>query len=84
MKTYSLIIVLDGEPIDDAACEAAYEAGCDDATFVTRGGVSHAAFDRESPSLEQAIQAAADDLRSAGLTIRRVELAPPLEATTAV
>ena len=57
--------------MDDA--DALYEAGCDDATFGSSGGVAFGDFDREAESLEAAIRSAIRDVQSAGFSVLRVE-----------
>jgi predicted DNA-binding transcriptional regulator AlpA len=44
--------------LTDARLDALFEAGCDDATFSTKGALTFAAFDREAPSLLDAILSA--------------------------
>lgn len=74
MKTYEFSLVLTAPDITDEDCDALYEAGCDDGTVVTRGGVTHIAFDREAESLEEAIRSATAQVRAAGFEVRRVEM----------
>jgi len=57
--------------VDDA--NALYQAGCDDATFGSCDGVAFGDFDRDAPSLEQAIRSAIADVRRAGLGVSRIE-----------
>ena len=66
-------VLANGRPTDED-CDALYEAGCDDGTIVTRNGVTHIAFDRESASLEEAIRSATADVRRAGFEVARVEM----------
>jgi predicted DNA-binding transcriptional regulator AlpA len=50
------------------------EAGCDDATFATRDGTSWAEFDRDAPTLLEAITSAIADVESVGgLRVASVE-----------
>ena len=74
MKTYEFSLVLDVSQITDADCDALYEAGCDDGTVLTRGGVTHVAFDREAESLEAGIRSATAHVRAAGFEVTRVEM----------
>jgi hypothetical protein len=44
--------------LTDARLDALYEAGCDDATFSTRGELTFGEFDRDAPSLLEAVLSA--------------------------
>ena len=48
--------------------------GCDDGTPASRDGLAWVHFDREAPSLEEAIHSAVSQVRSAGLEVSKVEL----------
>ena len=74
MKTFEFTLILTGinEVTDDAA-NALYEAGCDDGSFASRGGVAFVMFDREAASMLDAIQSATADVRQAGFGVLRVE-----------
>jgi hypothetical protein len=75
MKTYGFDVILKGvSQISDEAADALFEAGCDDATPSSTGGLARVRFDREAPSLEEAIRFAVAQVQSAGLTVSRVEL----------
>ncbi|HUT10809.1 MAG TPA: hypothetical protein VMY42_09955 [Thermoguttaceae bacterium] len=74
MKTYEFMLILTATEVTDQDCDALYEAGCDDGTVVTRGGVTYVAFDREAESLEAAIRSATADVRKAGFEVARVEM----------
>ena len=73
-KTYGFSVILTAPALSAEACEALYEAGCDDGTIVTRNRVTFIAFDRKADSLEQAIRSAIVDVRAAGFEIQRVEM----------
>src|SRR5436309_2438156 len=45
-------------PLTDERLDALYEAGCDDATFSTKGELTFAEFDREATTLVAAIDSA--------------------------
>jgi hypothetical protein len=64
-------LVLDQEPTDEQF-EALVEAGCDDATFGVERGLAVAEFDREAPTLADAIASAVLAVESAGLRALRV------------
>jgi hypothetical protein len=75
MTTYGFDIILDGvSEISDEAADALFEAGCDDATPSSRDGLARVHFDREAPSLEDAIRSAVAQVQSAGFTVSRVEI----------
>ena len=75
MKTYGFDVILKGVPeISDAAADALFEAGCDDATPSSCDGLARVHFDRQAPSLEDAIRAAVAQVQSAGFTVSRVEM----------
>jgi hypothetical protein len=74
MKTYEFSLVLSALKITEVDCDALYEAGCDDGTVVTRGGITHVAFDRQAESLEAAIRSAITQVRAAGFTVAHVEM----------
>lgn len=73
-KTYGFSVVLTVPSLSAKACEALYEAGCDDGTIVTRNRVTFIAFDRKASSLEQAIRSATADIRAAGFEVKHVEM----------
>lgn len=72
MNTYEFTLRLNREVSEDEI-EALYEAGCDDAGFETGPHGTLAQFDREAPSLVEAILSAVRDvdmvegLRAVGL-----------------
>lgn len=64
------------EAFTDADADRLFEHGGDDATLVTRDGITRLVFDREAESLEAAIASASADTRAADLSIARIEMAP--------
>jgi hypothetical protein len=75
MKSYQFDVVLKGvTELADEQADALFEAGCDDATPASRDGLTWAHFDREAPSLEEAIRSAVAQVQSAGFTVSKVEL----------
>lgn len=73
MSEYSFTLVIDGV-LDDETLDELFEAGCDDATFGAVDGAHYADFDREAPSLGEALSSAIADVESVpGLRVRRVE-----------
>ena len=75
MKSYSFdVIVKDvSEPTDEHA-DKLFDAGCDDGTLASRDGVTWIHFDRDAPSLEDAIRSAVAQVHSTGLIVAKVEL----------
>jgi hypothetical protein len=51
-------------------------AGCDDSTTGSSDCAAFVAFDRDSPSLEEAIRTAIADVQRAGFRVAEVRLAP--------
>ncbi len=74
MHNHAFTLILRGicEVTEDAANEM-FEAGCDDGTFCSRDGVALVHFDREAPTLDEAIRTALADVRAAGFDVDRVE-----------
>jgi hypothetical protein len=64
-------LVLDQEPTDEQL-DALVEAGCDDAAFGVEHGLAVAEFDREAPTLADAIASAVLGVESVGLRALRV------------
>ena len=71
MTTHVFSVVLDRVPTDDEL-DALFAAGCDDAAFSMEQGLSIAEFDREAPTLADAIVSAVRDIESARLVVMRV------------
>jgi hypothetical protein len=75
MKTYEFDVILkDASEISNEQADALFDAGCDDGTPVSRDGLAWIHFDREAPSLEDAIRSALGQVQSAGFTVSKVEL----------
>lgn len=63
MPTYHFTLIVDGSDLqDDARVEALFASGCDDAVVGRVDGIQYVDFDREGPSLGQAVMAAVADL----------------------
>jgi hypothetical protein len=85
VKTYEFDLILMGlSEVTDEQADVLFAAGCDDGTPVSSNGTAWIHFDREAPSLEEAIQSAVIQIRSAGFTASKAELdvksmaAPPV------
>jgi hypothetical protein len=75
MKTYEFDLVLkDVCEVTDTQADALFAAGCDDGTPASCNGTAWVHFDREAPSLEEAIRSAVMQVRAAGLTVSKIEL----------
>lgn len=68
------LILADLPEMTDEAADRLYEAGCDDGSPGSCNGVSHIGFDRQAPSLEEAIRSAVRDVHQAGYRVARVEI----------
>lgn len=75
MKTYEFDILLNDvlEVTDDQA-DALFAAGCDDGTPACCNGTAWIHFDREAPSLEEAIRSAIAQVQAAGFKVSKIEL----------
>jgi hypothetical protein len=75
MTTYEFDVVLHGvSEVTDEHADALFAAGCDDGTRASCEGASWVHFDREAPSLEEAIRSAVSQARAAGLEVSKIEL----------
>ena len=74
MKRFEFAIIATGRNFDDDAfLDAAFEAGCGDATLSFQKGVIIAEFARESASFSSAIASACYQLLDTGVTLERIE-----------
>lgn len=74
MQVQQFTLILSGiNEVTEEAADALFEAGCDDGSFASRDGVAFVMFDREGPSLREAIESAIADVQSAGFGVLRVE-----------
>ena len=74
---YEFEVVLAGHEIMTVELgNALVAAGCDDSTTGSCNGEAFVAFDREAPSLEEAIRSAVADIRKTGSEPSEVRLAP--------
>jgi hypothetical protein len=75
MKTYEFDVLLkDVAEITDDQADALFAAGCDDGTPVSCNGTAWIHFDREGPSLEEAIRSAVAQVQAAGFKVAKIEL----------
>lgn len=75
MKTYDFTLVLT-EPteLDEELAERLFEAGCDDGSPGSCGGVVSIDFSREASDLESAIRSAIANAVSAGCVVAQVKI----------
>ena len=74
MKTHEFTLVLADRP-SEANAESLYSI-CQDGTLAARGKAGHIHFHRIADSLEAALSSALSDVRTAGMSVERVEIAP--------
>jgi predicted DNA-binding transcriptional regulator AlpA len=73
MPEHDFILTIRGSLTDDRL-DALAEAGCDDATFSTKGDLTFGDFTREAPTLAEAITSAIEAVESiAGLEVLHVD-----------
>lgn len=75
MKTYEFTLILPN--VDEKTAEAIY-GKCRDSSLGMSNGTTYVAFDRQSKSLESAIDSAIADLKSVGVQPLRVEIEVPV------
>ncbi len=73
--SYEFTVILAGSPAVEAIADAVYEAGCDDTLLHSRAGTTYLEFDREAPSLADAVASAVRDVMKAGLAVAKIEMA---------
>src|SRR5512139_3293083 len=71
MPTHVFTVVLDRPPTDEEL-DTLFTIGADDAMFGMQGSMPVAEFDREAPTLAEAIASAVRSLETAGVTPVRV------------
>lgn len=77
MTTYSFRVILAGvDVLTPEMGRLIEQAGCNDSTMSSRGGVVSVAFDREARSLADAVGSAIQDIESAGCRVGRIEIEP--------
>ena len=76
MANYEFTLILKASPeLSDEIADQLFEAGCDDGSPGTSDGVFSIDFHREAPTLEEAINSAIANVKSAGYEVERVEIA---------
>jgi len=75
MVKYEFTLVLKGSPeLTEETAEQLFEAGCDDGSPGTCDGVFSIDFHRTANTLEEAINSAMANVKSAGYEVERVEI----------
>ena len=74
MSSHHFTLIVEGPDLDDdALLDALYEHGCDDALVGRSHGVQYLDFDREAPSLDDAVLSAVADVeRVDGVEVVRI------------
>ena len=84
MTQFSFTLTIEGADVmTDAAQDALFEAGCDDATFVVSDEVQTAGFDREARDFAEAVASAIKAVESAVQGARVVEVRREHDAAAA-
>lgn len=78
MSTHSFTLTVDHQ-LDDDELDALYAAGGDDTAPETADGQTLVHFDREAPTLGEAVTSALTTLAAAGLTVIGVTAPDPAE-----
>jgi hypothetical protein len=71
---YEFSLVLTEPDVADGDADKLYEAGCDDASILTRNGVTRLQFDRHAANLDEALATAIQSVEHAGFAVARVEI----------
>jgi hypothetical protein len=75
MVKYEFTLVLKGSPeLTEDVADRLFEAGCDDGSPGTCDGVFSIDFHRTANTLEEAINSAMANVKSAGYEVERVEI----------
>lgn len=75
MRKYQFTLILKGSPeLTEEIADRLFEAGCDDGTPGTCDGEFSIDFHRTANSLEEAINSAIANVKSAGHEVERVEI----------
>ena len=71
---YEFSLILTAPEVTDEVADKLYETGCDDASILTRDGVTRLQFDRQASNLDEALASAIQSVERAGLAVARVEI----------
>lgn len=76
MKEHEFTVLLATPEESESDCDRLYEAGCDDGSISTSGGVTRIDFHRRANTLEEAIRSAIGDVQQAGVQVAQVLIQP--------
>jgi hypothetical protein len=77
MNSYNFTLTLEGDGLlEPEALDAFFEAGCDDASFGERDGITLAEFDRQAVSFSDAVISAVRNVEHAGVGARVLRVEP--------
>jgi hypothetical protein len=71
---YEFSVILAQPDVTDEDADKLYHAGCDDASILTRDGVTRVQFDRQASNLDEALATAIQSVERAGLAVARIEI----------
>jgi hypothetical protein len=71
---YEFTLILVQPDVTDEDADKLYDAGCDDASILTRDGVTRLQFDRQASNLDEALATAIQCVERAGLAVARIEI----------
>jgi len=71
---YEFSLVLAEPEATDEDADKLYKAGCDDASILTRDGVTRFQFDRQASNLDEALASAILSVECCGFAVARVEI----------
>jgi hypothetical protein len=75
MAKYEFTLILKGSPeLTEEIADRLFEAGCDDGSPGTCGEVFYIDFHRTAGTLEEAINSAIGNVKTAGYEVERVEI----------
>lgn len=71
---YEFSLILKESEVTDEDADKLFETGCDDASILTRDGVTRLQFDRYAANLDEALASAIKSVERAGMVVARVEI----------
>lgn len=71
---YEFSLILKDMEFTDEDADKLYEAGCDDASILTRDNITRLQFDRNASNLDEALSSAIQGVERAGFAVSRVEI----------
>ncbi|MEX2315514.1 MAG: hypothetical protein WD669_00065 [Pirellulales bacterium] len=71
---YEFSLILTAAEFTDADADKLFANGCDDASVLTRDGITMLQFDRHASNLDAALASAIENVEHAGFGVARVEI----------